>query len=215
MKAVLIPQTEIPLLRKNMLKEDIKLLAKNVKSEFEKIEQEVEGKARRRGKRSSNPKKIEEDFEKKLDFQCEDMFSVAKAKCRQRLRDVYQRCLDKIPLPGVELVLCLPMKAEFVCEIIGFVTKVCDASDVKTDHLGKEYLKAKEKMGELDEMFRANIKWQEKVKYEVNKRKVWFDVALKLVTSLLSFTFLLVFLRRDISERHVNFIDIPFLNLYP
>ena len=52
--------------------EDIKRLAQNVKSEFEKVEREVEGKiSRSRRKRASTPKKVEKDFEKKLDFQCE------------------------------------------------------------------------------------------------------------------------------------------------
>ncbi|XP_071825449.1 E3 ubiquitin-protein ligase DCST1-like isoform X2 [Apostichopus japonicus] len=161
-----------------------------------------------------------------------DMFSVAVQNCKDNMLGIHERCLERIWVPIARQALCAPMTATFVCNVITLLDSVCDASTVDSQNLGREYLKAKKALGKLDEEFHSKMKWKlEKpklppifksvsiseiqgiIKYEISKRKIWFDVAYKCVSTLLSFTFLLVLLSANTYNKEY-LTNLRFDNVY-
>ncbi|XP_076439279.1 E3 ubiquitin-protein ligase DCST1-like [Babylonia areolata] len=174
--------------------------------------QQVEDKHKLTGK-LSQAQAVQENWEKKLDLRCEDVFGKAVIKCREWFGDLWDKCLNALWILGY--VLCLPLKMTFFCELVkiipGALGMNCESMDVVEPGLGDTYQAAKDMISEVAEGLKVQLQYRltsmgdsgpsvmtaEEIRaramHEFDSKARWANLLLMVVKGLVACTFLLVF----------------------
>ncbi|KAL8585815.1 hypothetical protein ACOMHN_065165 [Nucella lapillus] len=174
--------------------------------------------------RLSQAQAIQEQWEKKLDLRCENVFGKAIIRCREWFGDMWDKCMDALWILGY--VLCVPFKLTVFCELVkiipGALGMGCDSMDVVEPGLGDTYLAAKQMIGEVDEGMKVQLQYRltsmddsgpslmtvEEIRaramHEYESKAHWLGTILLVLKRLVTLTFLLIF--RTAYQYHQAFL---------
>ncbi|OWF54551.1 DC-STAMP domain-containing protein 1-like [Mizuhopecten yessoensis] len=162
---------------------------------------------------SKEYKKVENEYRKKLEYRCQDVWNQGVIKCQDKFKSMYRQCRDKIPIVGG--LLCLPFKLSIVCELVRLVPGVlgssCNSNEAVSQGFGEVFVAAKEMTVEMDNDFKANLQYKvvntpeavdvttaeevrKKTLHKFKNKQVWLEFGLSLMQRLMAFTFILVFI---------------------
>ncbi|XP_063951996.1 E3 ubiquitin-protein ligase DCST1-like [Lytechinus pictus] len=205
-------------------KDDIEALADKVKAKFKSFQDELERKVEGR------KEKEQEEYGKKMEFRCEDIFTKSVDKCRDVFREKEKECHRVLKVPGVKHLLCLPLKMTFLCRIFQVFDFMCDKAPVDTSGLMDTYYETKRALKNFANNFKADLRWQvtqllslvervsvqelqAAVNHEIARKKLWFDLIIGITRAVLSVTFVLVFKSAfEYNNRYLR--EIRFDNVY-
>lgn len=163
---------------------------------------------------NSAPKavKAEKSYEKKLDFRCEDVFSVGVERCEKEFRDMEEKCLDELPIIGY--LLCLPLKLSIICQLIRLVPGIigldCESVNVVDPGIGETFVSTDETLKDFESNFQVKMKYKVEhtkedvdvvtakevamgIEREFSSREVLVTYFLNMLQLLLGFAFILLF----------------------
>ncbi|XP_064644658.1 protein sneaky-like [Lineus longissimus] len=176
--------------------------------------------------------KNEKNYEKKLDYRCEDVYNVGVLKCRQFFKNAEQGC--KMTFTLFAFIICLPMKMTAICEITRLLPSItgvnCNSMEAVNPGFGEGYKAADDAAKGFDKNF--DVKMQYKVEtpeepidvttsqdvskaitHEFEARSEWFYFVVFLAKQFMSFLFIRVFMSSF--KYHKNYISlIQFDNKY-
>ncbi|XP_069111968.1 E3 ubiquitin-protein ligase DCST1-like [Argopecten irradians] len=163
--------------------------------------------------KSKKYKRVENNYRKKLDYRCQDVWNEGVMSCRKSFRSMESKCLNKIPIVGY--VLCLPFKLTFFCELIklipGALGSSCNSKEAVSPGFGEVFVAAEDMTANMDNDFKANLQYkvvstreqidvttaEEVSKLTLKKfenKRIWLEFGLSLMQRLMAFTFILVFI---------------------
>ncbi|XP_048251270.1 E3 ubiquitin-protein ligase DCST1-like isoform X1 [Haliotis rufescens] len=177
-------------------------------------------------------KAVENTWEKKLDYRCEDVFTQGVENCRNWFRDLEKRCMKALWLLGY--IMCLPLKLTVICEIVrvmpGAIGLDCNSMEVVNPGVGETYTASRDMIDNMDEGFSVNMQYKvvadtealdytraeearKATMYEFSKRRDAMEFVMTLFQRVLAFMFLFIFFRSYRYEK--NYLtDFKYDNIY-
>ncbi|XP_004693698.1 PREDICTED: DC-STAMP domain-containing protein 1 [Condylura cristata] len=170
-------------------------------------------------------------FELKTKLRCSYIVEKAVNCCRNWFDQKHSQCMQRIPVPFLNNLLCLPMQFKQLCGIARVMGIWCNKRLPVEGNFGQTYDSLNKSVRGLDGEFSANIdlkeekqsglvgtnvNWQNlgsEVRDYVRRQEAQLEWSLMLLRGLLSFTFLLV-LKASFSYIDSYNRDIRFDNIY-
>ncbi|XP_062963034.1 E3 ubiquitin-protein ligase DCST1 [Cynocephalus volans] len=170
-------------------------------------------------------------YELKTKLRCSYVVNKAILSCRRWFDRKHEQCMQRIWVPLLNHLLCLPMKFKFFCSIAKVMEVWCRNRIPVEGNFGQTYDSLNQSIHGLDGEFSANIELKEEkqaavlgpnrswervsteVRNYVQRQEARLDWALGLLHVLLSCTFLLV-LHASFSYADSYHRDIRFDNIY-
>ncbi|XP_003475422.1 E3 ubiquitin-protein ligase DCST1 [Cavia porcellus] len=170
-------------------------------------------------------------FELKTKLRCSYVVNQAILSCRRWFDRKHEQCMQRIQIPLLNHLICLPMKFKFFCGISKVMEVWCRSRIPVEGNFGQTYDSLNQSVHGLDGEFSANIDIKEKqqagvlglntswehvsteVRDYVERQEARLEWALGLLYALMSCTFLLV-LRASFSYTDSYNQDIRFDNIY-
>ncbi|XP_040855302.1 E3 ubiquitin-protein ligase DCST1 [Ochotona curzoniae] len=170
-------------------------------------------------------------YEMKTKLRCYNIVNKAILSCHSWFTQKYQQCLQRIQVPLLNHLLCLPMKFKFFCNIAKVMGVWCRSRIPVEGNFGQTYDSLNQSVRGLDREFSAdidikeekqsgllglNMSWQHvstEVRDYVERQEAQLEWALSLLHTLLSCAFLLV-LHASFSYMDSYNHDIRFDNVY-
>uniref|UniRef100_A0A3B4DIZ4 DC-STAMP domain containing 1 n=1 Tax=Pygocentrus nattereri TaxID=42514 RepID=A0A3B4DIZ4_PYGNA len=129
---------------------------------------------------------------------CVDVVNQGIDRCQQWFSAKWEECMDTVKSPVINHFLCVPMKFEFLCNVMRVMTPWCKEEIPVEGNFGQTFDKLNFSISKLGEQFTTNVVLQV-VCLQLNtliicleKRDIVDQIA-KIVQMLLSFTFITIF----------------------
>ncbi|XP_046562007.1 E3 ubiquitin-protein ligase DCST1-like [Haliotis rubra] len=177
-------------------------------------------------------KAVENKWERKLDYRCEDVFTKGVENCRNWFRDLETRCMKALWLLGY--ILCLPLKLTVICEIVrvmpGAIGLDCNSMKVVNPGVGETYSASRDMIDNMDQGFSVNMQYKvvadteaidytraeearKATVYEFSQKREAVEFVMTLLQRILAFMFLFIFYRAYVYEK--NYLtDFKYDNVY-
>ncbi|XP_058165765.1 E3 ubiquitin-protein ligase DCST1 [Dasypus novemcinctus] len=170
-------------------------------------------------------------FEKRTKLRCSYVMNRAMLSCYRWFDQKHKQCLQRIRVPLINYLLCLPMKFKFLCRITKLMEAWCRSRIPVEGNFGQTYDSLNQSVHSLQKDFTANIDMKEEkqpgllglnvswehvsteVRDYVIRQEAQLEWGMGLLQTLLSCTFLLV-LRGSFSYTDSYNKDIRFDNVY-
>ncbi|CAG5133025.1 unnamed protein product [Candidula unifasciata] len=156
-------------------------------------------------------KKVEKQWEKKMDLRCHGTFSNGVQRCRDKMRQLEDKCMDKLSFLGY--IVCWPLKITVFCNLVKLIPGVigmdCNAASQVSPGFGDTYVSARDVMDNMEDGAKVNLQYKvvgsadanympvEEMRqatiHEVKAKTDTINITLKVITHVLTFTFLIVF----------------------
>ncbi|RWS14000.1 DC-STAMP domain-containing protein 1-like protein [Dinothrombium tinctorium] len=162
----------------------------------------------------SGKSKSQAVYGRKLEYRCENIFSLGVKGCRMMFKNAEQRCYKKLPVIGY--LLCWPMKLTFICKLVVLLAgrRTCEAMPNMSPNFGEGFDAAEEAVDEFKENFKAELQYklvvpneplemttpadiQKAIKRQFDRKKRYFVWVHSMLNRFLAIIFLLVFLRAN------------------
>ncbi|XP_068271216.1 E3 ubiquitin-protein ligase DCST1 [Nyctibius grandis] len=187
-----------------------------------------------RERRSVEPQKhlsTQEKYEMKTRLRCDYVIQLGMKRCRDWFDAKHKLCMQKVYVPIINHLLCIPMKFKFLCNIVKVMKTWCRDRIPVDSNFGQMYDKVNDSVGSLSQEFSASVVVQEEhqemlvgidmpveqvmeeVTSHLRQHSARLDRAFTFFRLLLSFTFILVFISA-FSYTKSYCRDIRFDNLY-
>ncbi|XP_052818331.1 E3 ubiquitin-protein ligase DCST1-like [Mya arenaria] len=158
-------------------------------------------------------RRIEKKYKKKINFQCEDVYNLAKKKCKNTMKNFKNRCKSAL---SVLLGWLCGIFHPGLCNILGVIGKAlggeCNTDDIVKPSFGRMYASSEKSIDSMDKGFEVEIKYKiveskEAIDYssaehmrsnalhEFKNGRQWLEFIFTLIKRALAFTFLLVLFR--------------------
>ncbi|XP_014816714.1 PREDICTED: DC-STAMP domain-containing protein 1 [Calidris pugnax] len=173
----------------------------------------------------------QELFEKKTKLRCAHVIDQGMQRCRDWFDSMYNKCMEKVYVPIISHLVCLPMKLKIICKIVKVVDKWCQNRIPVDGNFGQMYDQVNNSVGNFSQEFTASVVYQEYhqemlTKANMSAKQLMEDVnshlqehstrlgwAVSFFRLVLSFTFILVFISAfSYTKKYCQ--DISFDNLY-
>ncbi|ELW62435.1 DC-STAMP domain-containing protein 1 [Tupaia chinensis] len=229
-------------------KESLKAETQNISASFEDLDAQVnsevgytpedardpetaQGIESRRAPASRPHLSTQKMYELKTKLRCSYVVSQAILSCRRWFDRKHDQCMQRVWVPLLSHLLCLPMKFKFFCDIAKVMEAWCRNRIPVEGNFGQTYNSVNQSIHGLDGEFSANIDLKEEkrpavlglntswehvsteVRDYVQRQEAQLEWALGLLHVLLSCTFLLV-LHTSFSYTDSYNRDIRFDNVY-
>ncbi|XP_016076856.1 PREDICTED: DC-STAMP domain-containing protein 1 [Miniopterus natalensis] len=170
-------------------------------------------------------------YELRTKLRCSSVVNKAISSCHSWFDKKHQQCMQRIWIPFLNHLLCLPMKFKFFCSIAKVMEVWCRNRIPVEGNFGQTYDSVNKSIHGLDDDFRANINYREEkqtallglntswehvsaeMRDYVRRQEAQLEWVLGLLNALLSCTFLIV-LHASFSYMDSYNGDIRFDNIY-
>ncbi|XP_062393945.1 E3 ubiquitin-protein ligase DCST1 [Sardina pilchardus] len=208
--------------------------AKNISRNFQSIRDEVMGRYgynNTEGDSIATLNSTQEVFAAKTMMRCDYVVEEGVERCRGWFDVKWQECMDTISVPLINHLLCVPMKFDFLCDVMKVMTPWCREEIPVEGNFGQTFDKLNLSIGKLGAEFTTNVilqkveqqsvfglsMLQEDFSTELSKtfeeKKAIVEQLLELVHVLLSFAFITVFVSAfGYARQYCQ--DIRFDNMY-
>ncbi|XP_066538579.1 E3 ubiquitin-protein ligase DCST1 isoform X2 [Hoplias malabaricus] len=186
--------------------------AQNVSRQFQAIKDEVMG---HYGYDSQSPiaagNSTQEQYTAKTRMRCDYIVNQGIDRCQQLFSAKWEECMDTIKSPVINHFLCVPMKFEFLCNIMRVMTPWCKEEIPVEGNFGQTFDKLDMSISKLGEQFTTNIvlqkldqqsvygvtilqnEFRNELRKSFQEKKDTVAHMAKIVQIILSFTFISVF----------------------
>ncbi|XP_039369114.1 E3 ubiquitin-protein ligase DCST1 [Mauremys reevesii] len=180
------------------------------------------------GQRAASTQQL---YEQKTKLRCKYVIDEAIGRCQAWFDAKHKACLQRIAVPLISHLLCLPMKFKFLCHVVQVMHAWCRDKIPVEGNFGQTYDKVNGSVAGISQDFSAQLVIQhepqdtlmgvnvsrerltEEVTSHVRQQSVRLGQAISVLRLLLSCTFLFVFISAFSYTNHYNH-DIRFDNLY-
>ncbi|XP_030606486.1 E3 ubiquitin-protein ligase DCST1 [Archocentrus centrarchus] len=213
-------------------KADFQLESLNVSKKFQDIRDEIVlqyGYDRFETKRGGNS--TQEEFTTKTLKQCDSVVDQGAQRCADWFANRWTTCMETIPVPVINHILCVSMKFDFLCDITRVMTPWCRENIPVEGNFGQFFDQLNVSVDQLSGEFSAELAVEEEeqqpvlggapvdqtftdtVKASFQKLTSTTGRVLDILQLLLSFTFIIIFTQAFGYLRHYR-RDIFFDNVY-
>ncbi|XP_074927468.1 E3 ubiquitin-protein ligase DCST1 [Chelonoidis abingdonii] len=209
---------------------------RNVSQAFAGLNEQVASEAgygvrrlrRAQGQRAPSTQQL---YEQKTKLRCKYVIDEAIRRCQAWFDAKHKACLQRIAVPLISHLLCLPMKFKFLCHVVQVMHAWCRDKIPVEGNFGQTYDKVNGSVAGISQDFSAQLVVQhepqdmlmgvnvsrerltEEVTSHVRQQSVRLGQAISVLRLLLSCTFLFIFISAFSYTNHYNH-DIRFDNLY-
>ncbi|XP_005532418.1 PREDICTED: DC-STAMP domain-containing protein 1 [Pseudopodoces humilis] len=152
----------------------------------------------------------QELYETKTKLRCEAVIERGLQRCTGHFQNMYKKCKEKVTVPLVSHLICLPMQFGFLCHSVKLMSRWCENRIPVDGNFGKMYDQVNSSVNSLRQEFSASISYQEEhhkmlvgteiaeqlrqeVTSQLQREGARLGLAVSFFRLLLSFTFLFVF----------------------
>uniref|UniRef100_A0A8C0ULU7 DC-STAMP domain containing 2 n=1 Tax=Cyanistes caeruleus TaxID=156563 RepID=A0A8C0ULU7_CYACU len=152
----------------------------------------------------------QELYETKTKLRCEAVIERGLQHCTGHFQNMYKKCKEKVTVPLVSHLICLPMQFGFLCHSVKLMSHWCENRIPVDGNFGKMYDQVNSSVNSLRQEFSASISYQEEhhkmlvgteiaeqlrqeVTSQLQREGARLGLAVSFFRLLLSFTFLFVF----------------------
>ncbi|XP_017568556.1 E3 ubiquitin-protein ligase DCST1 [Pygocentrus nattereri] len=185
--------------------------AQNVSRQFQGIRDEVMGQY---GYDSQNPiaagNSTQEQYAAKTMMRCDYVVNQGIDRCQQWFSAKWEECMDTVKSPVINHFLCVPMKFEFLCNVMRVMTPWCKEEIPVEGNFGQTFDKLNFSISKLGEQFTTNVvlqkldqsmygvtvlqnEFRNELSRSFKEKRDIVDQIAKIVQMLLSFTFITIF----------------------
>ncbi|KAL7874212.1 hypothetical protein SRHO_G00051820 [Serrasalmus rhombeus] len=185
--------------------------AQNVSRQFQGIRDEVMGQY---GYDSQNPiaagNSTQEQYAAKTMMRCDYVVNQGIDRCQQWFSAKWEECMDTVKSPVINHFLCVPMKFEFLCNVMRVMTPWCKEEIPVEGNFGQTFDKLNFSISKLGEQFTTNVvlqkldqsmygvtvlqnEFRNELSRSFQEKRDIVDQIAKIVQMLLSFTFITIF----------------------
>ncbi|KAK3551142.1 hypothetical protein QTP70_013907, partial [Hemibagrus guttatus] len=134
--------------------------AQNVSREFEGIKNEVMGQYGYDSlgqNLTTTGNSTQEQYTAKTMMRCEYVVKKGIDRCIEWFSDTWLKCIDTIKSPIINHFLCVPMKFDFLCNVMRVMTPWCKEQIPVEGNFGQTYDKLSSSISKLSEQFTTNV----------------------------------------------------------
>ncbi|KAI5106157.1 DC-STAMP domain-containing protein 1, partial [Silurus meridionalis] len=189
--------------------------AQNVSRQFQGIRNEVMGQygydSFGQNITATGNSTTQEQYTAKTMMRCEYVVKNGIDRCKEWFSDTWLKCMDTIKSPVINHFLCVPMKFDFLCNIMRVMTPWCEEQIPVEGNFGQTFDKLDSSISKLGEQFSTNVvfeKFEDEMFGETvfqdefrkdlirtfKERRNTVEQISRVVQILLSFTFVSVFI---------------------
>ncbi|XP_054038459.1 LOW QUALITY PROTEIN: E3 ubiquitin-protein ligase DCST1 [Rissa tridactyla] len=138
----------------------------NVSRAFVELNEEVASEAGydlRRQRRHPGPRpgqRTQELFEKNTRMRCTHVIDQGMRRCREWFDSMHDKCMEKVFVPIVNHLVCLPMKLKIICRIVRVMDSWCQNRIPVDGNFGQMYDLVNDSIGNLSQEFTASVVYQ-------------------------------------------------------
>lgn len=184
-----------------------------------------------RFERGGSGNNTQEEFAAKTVMQCDSVVNEGIQRCVNWFNRRWQECIDAIPVPVINLILCVPMKFHFLCDVMRVMTPWCRENIPVEGNFGQLFDQLNSSVDQLSREFRTELSVEEQqqqavldgdlpgdeftqaVKRSFQDLTATMEQVFNVLQLLLSFTFITMF-TQAISYLISYMRDINFDNTY-
>ncbi|XP_062847764.1 E3 ubiquitin-protein ligase DCST1 [Trichomycterus rosablanca] len=208
--------------------------ARNVSEGFQAIRDEVMGEYGYDAlgqNRTDTGNSTQEQYTAKTAMRCDDVVKTGIERCREWFRAKWLECMDTVKSPVINHFVCVPMKFEFLCNVMRVMTPWCKDQIPVEGNFGQTFDKLSSSIDKLGEQFTTDVvleksdqqsmlavtalkdEFRKELRTSFQEKRDLVNQIVKIVQILLSFTFITVFASAYGYARQYN-RDIHFDNIY-
>ncbi|XP_030638977.1 E3 ubiquitin-protein ligase DCST1 [Chanos chanos] len=186
--------------------------ARNVSTQFNRIRDEVMGQygydALQHSTSSGNS--TQDMFSAKTMMRCDYVVEQGIGRCREWFSSKWQECMDAIKAPVINHLLCVPMKFDFLCNVMRVMTPWCREHIPVEGNFGQTFDRLNLSISRLAEEFTAKVvvqkleqqavlgvtvlkEFTKELRKAFEEKMIVFEQIAEVVQILLSFTFITIF----------------------
>ncbi|XP_032569250.1 DC-STAMP domain-containing protein 2 [Chiroxiphia lanceolata] len=152
----------------------------------------------------------QELYERKTKHRCATVLESGRQRCLDYFKQLHRTCLEKVSMPLINHILCLPMRLGFLCQAVNLMSSWCEERIPVDSNFGKVFDQVNDSVQSLGQEFTASIVYkeehqemlvginiveqlQEEVTSQLREEGARLGLAVSFFRLLLSFTFLFVF----------------------
>ncbi|KAK2854959.1 hypothetical protein Q7C36_006828 [Tachysurus vachellii] len=188
--------------------------AQNVSRAFQGIKNEVMGQYGYDSldqNHTATGNSTQEQYTEKTRMRCEYVVKKGIDRCVEWFSDTWMKCMDTVKSPVISHFLCVPMKFDFLCNIMRVMTPWCKDQIPVEGNFGQTFDKLSSSISKLGEQFTTNVflkkiedqplfgvkVFQDEFRKELTRsfeeKRNTVEQILEIIQILLTFTFIAVF----------------------
>ncbi|CAH1790155.1 unnamed protein product [Owenia fusiformis] len=166
---------------------------------------------------------LEQGYEEKMEFRCEDVYSKAVIECRKTFRSLESKCMKAAGVIGH--LFCWVFKLTQMCALLSLVPSSdkenCESGNALNEGFGEGYKTAEDSANAFDDNFDVNMQYKiettkesietysvkdaaKEMNHAFDEKVKWFQFCMTAIKRILAFMFLRVFL--SALRYHKNYI---------